>query len=157
MVFVFFFGFLGVPEHDQKTSFFLDWLRTISGGLRTQFDASGDPQNRSRERHFEYLWGAFWGTRFLTVFSSLFCFVFDSVDLEFVSLFIVFQALFHFSKLSKNARKNASKTYEKSMENRWKNPPKTVTPTGHQKKHRFPLCFRSRVRSRTISGISGGR
>ena len=90
MGFELFFGFLGVPEHVQKTSFFLEWLRALSGGLGIQFDASGDPKNRSREGHFGYLWGAFWGTRFLTVFSSLFCFVFDSVDLEFVSLFIVF-------------------------------------------------------------------
>ena len=90
MGFELFFGFLGVPEPFQKTSFFLEWLRALSGGLGTQFDASGDPKNRSREGHFGYLWGGFWGTRFLTVFSSLFCFVFDSVDLEFVSLFIVF-------------------------------------------------------------------
>ena len=32
----------------------------------------------------------FGGLVFLTVFSSLFCFVFDSVDLEFVSLFTLF-------------------------------------------------------------------
>ena len=90
MGFKLFFGFLGVPEHDQKTWFFLDWLRALSGGFGTQFDASGDPKNRSREGHFRYLWGAFWGTRFITVFSSLFCFVFDSVDLEFVLLFTEF-------------------------------------------------------------------
>ena len=90
MGFELFFGFLGVPEHGQKTSFFLEWVRALSGGLGTQFDASGDPKNRSREGHFGYLWGAFCGTGFLTVFSSLFCFVFDSVDLEFVSLFTVF-------------------------------------------------------------------
>ena len=90
MGFELFFGFLGVPEHDQKTLFFLDWLRALSGGLGIQFDASGDLKNRSREGHFGYLWDAFGGTRFLTVFSSLFCFVFHSVDLEFVSLFTVF-------------------------------------------------------------------
>ena len=86
MGFELFFGFLGVPEHVQKTSFFLEWLRALSGGLGTQFDASGDPKNRSREGHFGYLWDGFWGT----VFSSLFCFVFDSVKLEFVSLFTMF-------------------------------------------------------------------
>ena len=92
-LFKLFFGFLGglgTRSKNQKTSCFLEWIRALSGGLGTQFDASGDPQNRSREVHFGYLWGAFWGTCFLTVFSSLFCFVFDSADLEFVSLFIVF-------------------------------------------------------------------
>ena len=72
MGFELFFGFLGVPEHVQKTSFFLEWLRALSGGLGTQFDASGDPKNRSREGHFEYLWGVLGGTRFLTVVSSCF-------------------------------------------------------------------------------------
>ena len=91
MGFELFFGFLGVPEYDKKTSFFLDWLRALSGGLGTQFDTPGDPKNRSREGHVGYLWGAFCGTCFLTVLSSFFvlCF-FDSADLEFVSLFIVF-------------------------------------------------------------------
>ena len=84
MGFELFFGFLGVPEHDQKNLLFLDWLRALSGGLGIQFDASGDAKNRSQEGHFGHLWDAFWGTRFLTVFSSLFCFVFDSVDLEFL-------------------------------------------------------------------------
>ena len=85
-----FCGFLGVPEHDQKTLFFLDWLRALSGGLGIQFDASGDAKNRSREGHFGYLWDGFWGTRFLTVFFTVFYCVFGSVDIEFVSLFIVF-------------------------------------------------------------------
>ena len=47
MGFELFFGFLGVPEHVQKTSFFLELLRALSGGLGIQFDASGDPKNRS--------------------------------------------------------------------------------------------------------------
>ena len=55
MGFELFFGFLGVPEHDQKTLFFLEWLWALSGGLGTQFDASGDPKNRSREDYFGYL------------------------------------------------------------------------------------------------------
>ena len=59
MGFELFFGFLGVPEHDQQTSFFLEWLRALSGGLGTQCDMSGDPKNRSREDRFGYLWGVF--------------------------------------------------------------------------------------------------
>ena len=84
-----FFGFGGVLEHDQKTSLFLEWVRALSGGLRTQFDTFGDSKIRSREGHVGYLWGVFCGTRFLTVCSSFFCCCFDSADLEFVSLFTV--------------------------------------------------------------------
>ena len=90
MGFELFFGFLGVPEHDQLTSFFLDWVRALSGGLGTQCDTSGDSKSRSREGHFGYLWGVFWGTRFLTVVSSICVFFFDSADLEIVSLFTMF-------------------------------------------------------------------
>ena len=64
MGFELFFCVLGVPEHDRKALFFLDWLRALSGGLGTQFDASGDPKNRSWEADFGYLWGVFCGTRF---------------------------------------------------------------------------------------------
>ena len=71
MGFELFLGFGGVPEHDQKTSFFLEWVRALSGGLGTQFDTSGDRRNKSREGHFGYLWAVFWATRFLTVFSSI--------------------------------------------------------------------------------------
>ena len=74
MGFELFFGVLVVPEHHQKTSFFLDWLRALKGGFGTQFDTSGDPKNRSREGHFGYLWGVFWGTRFKIVFSLFFIF-----------------------------------------------------------------------------------
>ena len=59
-----FFDFWGVPEHDQKTLFFLEWVRALSGDLGTQFDTSGDPKNRSREGHVGYLWGVLGGTRF---------------------------------------------------------------------------------------------
>ena len=64
MGFDLFFDFFGGPGTRSKNFVFLDWLRALSGGLGTQFDASGDPKNRSRECNFGYLWGAFWGTRF---------------------------------------------------------------------------------------------
>ena len=89
MGFELFFGFLGVPEHDQKTSFFLEWVRALSGGLGTQFDPSGDSKNRSRESFWVSLWCFFWDP-FLNRFFIDFLFFFDSADLEFVSLFTVF-------------------------------------------------------------------
>ena len=70
-----FFGFLGVPEHDQKTSFFLERLWALSGGPGTQFDASGDPKNRSQESHFGYLWCVFLGDPFLNRFFMVVFFV----------------------------------------------------------------------------------
>ena len=74
MGFELFFGFLGVPEHDQKTLFFLEWLRAPLGGFGTQFDASGDPKNRSRESHFGYIWGVFLRDPFLNRFVIVFLF-----------------------------------------------------------------------------------
>ena len=157
MGFELFFGFLGVPEHDQKTSFFLEWVRALSGGLGTQFDASRDPKNRSRSSHLGYLWSVFWGTRFLTVFSSL-CFVCSIVPT--LRLYRCLQCFKHFS-MFRNCRKIRATTHrnkhENLMENRWKNPPKTVTPDVASNKTSFFTCFRSRGHSGTISGSSRGK
>ena len=154
MGFELFFCFLGVPEHVQKTSFFLEWLRAVSGGLGTQFDASGDPKNRSRENHFGCLWGVFWGTRFKTVFS----FFFPTVPA--LSSYRYLQLFKHFS-VFRNCRKMREKTHRKNMKNPWKivgkTRPKLSPPPWHQKKRRFPLVFRSRGRSGTILGSSRGR
>ena len=44
MGFELFFGFLGVPEHDKKTSFFLEWLRALSGGSGPNLTRLGTPK-----------------------------------------------------------------------------------------------------------------
>ena len=115
MGFEVFFVFLGVPEHVQKTSFFLEWLRALSGGLGTQFDASGDPKNRSREGHFGYLWGAFWGTRCLTVFHRFFV-LFSIVST--LSSYRYLQCFKHFS-IFRNCRNMRETWHRKNTKNRW--------------------------------------
>ena len=89
MGFELFFGFLGVPEHVRKASFFLGWLRALSGGLGTQFDASGDSKKVPGGSSWVSL-GCFLGDSFFIRFFVVFYFVFKIVDPEFVSLSIVF-------------------------------------------------------------------
>ena len=88
MGFELFFGFLGVPEHDQKTSFVLDWLRALSGGLGTEFDTPGDSKNRSGRVTLR-IFGVFFWRPVFKPFCHCFLFFVYSADLEFVSLFTV--------------------------------------------------------------------
>ena len=76
------------------------------------------------------LFRMFFLVRFLGNFFVDFYVFFDVPDIEFVCLFTVFWALFHFSFFSKYACKNASKKHRKSMKNLEKIWYKMATSTG---------------------------
>ena len=65
MGFEVFFGFLGVPQHVQKTAFFLDWLQA-SGPNLTRL---GTPKIGPGKIILGIFGVFFFGTRFQTVFS----------------------------------------------------------------------------------------